>query len=74
MKNRMLEPLRPASSAARPPSKQPQDPASETQDELLQRVAEFGIELKGCIRNWPGVSLAVAVACGVIIGWIVKRR
>jgi ElaB/YqjD/DUF883 family membrane-anchored ribosome-binding protein len=53
--------------------------------ELEQRLAEAGAEvkkqfgdveelIKGWVKARPGLTLGAALAAGVLIGWLIKRR
>jgi ElaB/YqjD/DUF883 family membrane-anchored ribosome-binding protein len=53
--------------------------------ELQQRLVDAGVEakkqfgdveelLKACIKARPGLTLGAALAAGVLIGWLIKRR
>jgi ElaB/YqjD/DUF883 family membrane-anchored ribosome-binding protein len=61
------------------------DTAGNTAQELQQRLADAGAEakkqfgdleelIKACIKARPGLTLGAALAAGVLIGWLIKRR
>jgi ElaB/YqjD/DUF883 family membrane-anchored ribosome-binding protein len=61
------------------------DTGSNTALELQQRLADAGAEAKkqfgdveDLIKTWiktrPGLTLGAALAAGVLIGWLIKRR
>jgi ElaB/YqjD/DUF883 family membrane-anchored ribosome-binding protein len=61
------------------------DTAGNTAVELQQRLADAGAEAKKqfgdveeLIKEWiktrPGLTLGAALAAGVLIGWLIKRR
>jgi len=61
------------------------DTAANASLELQQRLADAGAEakkqfgdveevLKAWIKARPGLTLGAALAAGVLIGWLIKRR
>jgi ElaB/YqjD/DUF883 family membrane-anchored ribosome-binding protein len=61
------------------------DTAASTALEVQQRLADAGAEAKKqfgdveeMVKTWiktrPGLTLGAALAAGVLIGWLIKRR
>ena len=48
--------------------------AGEIADEARQRLAEAEEILKVAVTNRPLLVLGAALAAGVILGWLIKRR
>ena len=43
-------------------------------DEARKRLADAGEMVKTIMTNQPALALGAALAAGVIIGWLIKRR
>jgi ElaB/YqjD/DUF883 family membrane-anchored ribosome-binding protein len=48
--------------------------ASENRTLTGQRANQLVDHVGALVRNRPGLALATAVAAGVMVGWIIKRR
>jgi ElaB/YqjD/DUF883 family membrane-anchored ribosome-binding protein len=48
--------------------------AGDIAEEARQRLAEADEILKTVINDRPALAIGVAVAVGVILGWLIKRR
>ena len=57
----------PGRFSAQPAEPGLQDQVSQAASDSLRKVGEF-------IGNHPAACLAAAVTCGVIIGWLAKRK
>jgi ElaB/YqjD/DUF883 family membrane-anchored ribosome-binding protein len=51
-----------------------QGAASEVLAQAQEYLAEAGEVVKDVINNRPALALGVALATGVILGWLIKRR
>ena len=43
-------------------------------DEALKRLGGAGDMIKDMVANRPVLALGTALAVGVVIGWLIKRR
>jgi ElaB/YqjD/DUF883 family membrane-anchored ribosome-binding protein len=48
--------------------------AGEVLAQAQEYLAEAGAVVKDVINNRPALALGVALATGVILGWLIKRR
>jgi len=51
-----------------------QGAAGEVLAQAQEYLAEAGEVVKDVINNRPALALGVALATGVILGWLIKRR
>ena len=51
-----------------------QGAAGEVLAQAQEYLAEAGEVVKDVINNRPALALGVALAAGVILGWLIKRR
>jgi ElaB/YqjD/DUF883 family membrane-anchored ribosome-binding protein len=51
-----------------------QGAAGEVLAQAQEYLAEAGEIVKDVIHNRPALALGVALATGVILGWLIKRR
>jgi ElaB/YqjD/DUF883 family membrane-anchored ribosome-binding protein len=51
-----------------------QGAAAEVLAQAQEYLAEAGEAVKDVINNRPALALGVALAAGVILGWLIKRR
>jgi hypothetical protein len=49
------------------------DPRGVVED-ARQHLMEVGEIIKNLVTNRPGLALGVALAAGVFVGWLIKRR
>jgi ElaB/YqjD/DUF883 family membrane-anchored ribosome-binding protein len=63
-------------SFARNQTSQPSDQGAggEVLAQAQEYLAEAGEVVKDVINNRPALALGVALAAGVILGWLIKRR
>jgi ElaB/YqjD/DUF883 family membrane-anchored ribosome-binding protein len=47
---------------------------AEAGDEALKRLGGAGEMVKNMVTNQPVLALGAALAAGVVIGWLIKRR
>jgi ElaB/YqjD/DUF883 family membrane-anchored ribosome-binding protein len=47
---------------------------AEAGDEALKRLGGAGEMVKSMVTNQPVLALGAALAAGVVIGWLIKRR
>jgi hypothetical protein len=43
-------------------------------DDARERLAEVGEAINSLVTSRPALALAAALAAGVIVGWLIKRR
>ena len=43
-------------------------------DETRQRLADAGAFVRNAVTTRPALALGAALAAGVVIGWLIKRR
>jgi len=51
-----------------------QGAAGEVLAQAQEYLAEAGEVVKDVINNRPALALGVALATGVVLGWLIKRR
>jgi ElaB/YqjD/DUF883 family membrane-anchored ribosome-binding protein len=70
MKNRIFELL---TKPREKPGEAADSVASDAQT-LVQRLGELGESVTEHVRRAPAASLGIALACGIAVGWLLKRR
>jgi hypothetical protein len=56
------------------PRSHPPDDVGNPLSQRVHTLREAGKFLTHCIRRSPGLSIGIAVGCGLALGWLVKRR
>jgi ElaB/YqjD/DUF883 family membrane-anchored ribosome-binding protein len=70
MKNRLFD-RRGSKNGKGSARSQPADDKAAAVQRNMQQLGETIVEH---VRRSPAASLAIAVACGVALGWLIKRR
>jgi len=64
----------PAATSAGEIAAEAKDRLAEAGDEALKRLRGAGEVVSRMVTNQPVLALGAALAAGVVIGWLIKRR